>query len=69
MERNNPSMLLVADLGPERRIFMTEGDMEDAVHGFMGRDIEVLVMGTTLLEKKKQKPALRLDDKERFELG
>ena len=67
MERNSPSMLLVADLGPERRIFMTERDMESIFHSFMCSGCEALVMGATLLEKTG-KPALRLDYKERFEL-
>jgi carbamoyltransferase len=41
---------------------------EDAFRCFMGTQIDVLVMGNTVLHKPEQDPALRLNYKDDFEL-
>ncbi len=41
---------------------------EDAFRCFMGTDIEMLVVGNTVVDKAEQDPALKLDYKEAFEL-
>jgi carbamoyltransferase len=41
---------------------------EDAFRCFMGSDIEMLVVGTCILHKERQDPALKLDYTARFEL-
>ncbi len=41
---------------------------EDAFRCFMGTDIEMLVVGNTVMDKAEQDPALKLDYKEAFEL-
>jgi carbamoyltransferase len=40
---------------------------EDAVRCFMGCDIDLLVIGNSILRKEGQDPALRFDYKDMFE--
>ncbi|TFV80291.1 hypothetical protein E4K64_00165 [Bradyrhizobium frederickii] len=39
----------------------------DAFRCFMGSEIDLMVIGNCMLEKTEQNPALKLDDKNRFE--
>jgi carbamoyltransferase len=41
---------------------------EDAFRCFMGTDIDILVVGNSILRKKEQDPALKVNYKEQFEL-
>jgi carbamoyltransferase len=41
---------------------------EDAFRCFMGTDIDVLVVGNSILRKEDQNPALKIDYKDKFEL-
>jgi carbamoyltransferase len=41
---------------------------EDAFRCFMGTDIDMLVAGNAILDKRQQNPALKIDYKHRFEL-
>jgi len=40
---------------------------EDAFHCFMGTEMETLVIGNCVLDKRDQDPALKVDYKDRFE--
>jgi carbamoyltransferase len=41
---------------------------EDAFRCFMGCEMETLVVGNAILDKRDQDPALKIDYKDRFEL-
>jgi carbamoyltransferase len=41
---------------------------EDAFRCFMGTDIDMLVVGNTVLRKTEQDPALKVNYKDQFEL-